>query len=89
MADRTAAGIFSTLFGQLAEDLERADNDASNIRHRQYIQKLAREMWGQMWSYDFNECQMDCDDALVQLGLARIVDDEVQYMNQEMTKWQP
>jgi hypothetical protein len=89
MADRTSAEIFGTLFTHLAEDLRIASADIIHADRREYILTLARDLWPKMWSYDFNEYQMDADDALVQLGLARRVGGEIQYMNQEMTTWQP
>jgi hypothetical protein len=62
MADRTSAEIFGTLFEYLAE--ERSDG-----RTRAF----ARKMWGTTGSYDFSNYQMGCDDALIKLGLARMV----------------
>lgn len=40
-------------------------------QHRQW----ARKFWNQSMEFDFRPYQMYCDDALVALGLARVVED--------------
>lgn len=59
MADRTSAGIFGDIFKELAKD-EPIDRVA-----------FAKKVWEWSQGYDFSEYQMDCDDALLKLGLAR------------------
>lgn len=68
MADRTSAGIFARVFEYLS-----LVEDPIN-RH-----EFARFLYGESRRCDFHPCQMDCDDALVKLGLARTVDDEIKY----------
>jgi hypothetical protein len=58
MADRTAAEIFAKVFDVLARN---PTDDRLAI---------AREIAPMARQYDFHPCQMNCDDALVSLGLA-------------------
>jgi hypothetical protein len=60
MADRTSAGIFGEVFEYLARQPQSPERDA-----------FARRMWDLQGNYDFSPYQMDADDALVVLGLAR------------------
>lgn len=87
MADRTSAGLFGLFFQQLADDLTLASADVVHADRREYILTLARELWPQIWQYDFSEYQMGADEALIQLGLARKTPEGLQYMNREMTDW--
>lgn len=59
MADRTSAELFGTFFELLAKN--------PTEEHRQ----MALEVYRKSRNYDFMDYQMDCDDALVTLGLAR------------------
>ena len=59
MADRNSAEIFGSLFDMLAAGLP-ADPA-----------ETARLLWNMQKGYDFSPCQMECDDALLKLGLAR------------------
>lgn len=63
MADRTAAEIFGNFFRMLAEDPEK------NMLY-------ARRVYGMTERYDFSACQMECDDTLMSLNLARSGVDE-------------
>lgn len=63
MADRTSAEIFGAIFATLADELP--DN---TIR-----QRIALKFWKMSRQYDFSDCQMEEDDALTTLGLARQV----------------
>lgn len=65
MADRTSAGLFGTFFEFLAEE----PDERSKV--------MAEKLWRISKRYDFGPCQMDCDDALVKLGLARLDADGV------------
>lgn len=58
MADRTSAGIFSEIFDSLAK------------RNTPECREIAQEIWDLHWNYDFCNYQMDCNDALITLGLA-------------------
>lgn len=58
MADRTSAGLFGKIFELLAKN--------PTDEHK----TIALEIWPMTQEYDFNKYQMDCDDALVALGLA-------------------
>ncbi len=60
MADRSSAGVFAVVFGVLAKD---PTEERKN---------LAREIYGHIRQYDFNECQMEADEALIALGLAHM-----------------
>lgn len=64
MADRTSAEIFGSIFELLAED--------PTDHHK----NLARKFWRMSDRYDFHPCQMECDEALETLGLARPDPDE-------------
>lgn len=60
MADRTAAGIFGEFF-----DL------AAGIKQTPEVKRLALLMWCMTGGYDFSPDQMECDEALIKLGLAK------------------
>ena len=60
MADRTSAYIFGEIFRDIAS------MPALPIRSR-----LAKEYWKMSREYDFSEYQMEADEALLKLGLAR------------------
>jgi hypothetical protein len=64
MADRTSAELFSTIFEALAD-----------MQQTEQIKELTLKLWGMSEAYDFHPYQMSCDDALVKLGLARLVDE--------------
>lgn len=69
MSDRSSAYLFAIIFQGLAEE---------NIMFRapDQVRALARYIWKQLGNYDFSPYQMECDDALVTLRLARRVRDE-------------
>ena len=81
MADRTSAEIYGTIFRALASD--KPVNKKA----------LARKFWAESFGYDFSPYQMDCDEELVKLGLAKTVDhpdydDGVTvYRNARGTRW--
>lgn len=64
MSDRTSAEVFARVFERLAEDPDERNK------------KLAQDLWDIARGYDFHPIQMDCDDALVKLGLATKAKDE-------------
>ncbi len=64
MADRTSAEIFNELFVMFAEDATPRD------------MAYAHKVWRMAWQYDFSFNQMECDEALVRLGLAHPDTDE-------------
>ena len=64
MADRTSAEVFRAIFELLAGE------PPSDTRTR-----LTRGVWSLARNYDFSTCQMDADDALMKLGLARLAVD--------------
>lgn len=59
MADRASAELFSSFFRMLAED--------PTEQHRQ----MAHRLWRMTRHYDFAPYQLECNDALKALGLAR------------------
>lgn len=63
MSDRTSAGIFSEMFTILDESLATAPG--------RIVVELARRVWEMTWEHDFAHEQLECDAALVRLGLAR------------------
>ena len=61
MADRTSADLFGEVFGILAEHVPAGpERDATALR-----------LWTAQDDYDFSPNQMDADNALMELGLAR------------------
>jgi hypothetical protein len=62
MADKTAAGIFGDIFEYLAK------NPTGSIENKEF----AKVLLGMANNYRFGFCEMDCDDALVALGLAQV-----------------
>lgn len=61
MADRSSAYLFARIFGLIDE----------HVHDAKTRQKLAFEFWAESRSYDFSPYQMDCDEILMKLGLAR------------------
>lgn len=63
MADRTSAYLFTQVFEHLAaEPITDCDRD------------FAQYMWALTQDYDFMDQQLECDDVLVALGLAKRVE---------------
>lgn len=60
MADRTSARVFGKVFELLAKN--------PTDEHK----AIAKEIFAETGEYDFSSYQMDADDALMKLGLARI-----------------
>ncbi len=60
MADRTSAAIFAEVFEFLAETPDDPRTKA-----------FAEKMWTRTHEHDFNSYQMECDEALLKLGLAQ------------------
>lgn len=63
MADRTSARLFGQVFSVLAKNPEK-------------YKEAAHEIFNEVQYYDFNEYQMDADEDLMSLGLARKGTDE-------------
>ena len=61
MADRTAAEIFGYFF-----------NTAARMKLTPDVRVLVRKMYWMSKKYDFSPYQMECDEALIQLGLAKM-----------------
>lgn len=68
MADRTSARLFGRIFEQLARESEKNKD-------------FAEWLWDEAKGYDFCSYQMDCDDALLALGLASMCHEEVLYLD--------
>lgn len=60
MADRSSAEIFGDVFHYLSKQ----SNEPAT-------KKFAKFMWERKDHYDFSTYQMECDNALVKLGLAK------------------
>ena len=60
MADRTSAGLFRKFFELLAKN--------PTEEHKE----IAEEIWTMRKEYDFNEYQMEADEYLIKLGLAKM-----------------
>lgn len=60
MADRTSAYIFSRVFDLIDEHVPEPKR-----------REVALEFWRESQNYDFSNSQMECDDVLIRLGLAR------------------
>ncbi|GAB3937524.1 hypothetical protein [Larkinella terrae] len=60
MADRTSARLFGKIFGLLAKN--------PSEEHK----AIAKEVFAETDNYDFSSYQMDADDSLMALGLARL-----------------
>jgi hypothetical protein len=67
MADRTSASIFGQIFDLLAKN--------PTDEHKE----MAKQIWPLRREYDFNDYQMDCDEALVKLDLAKLEGEEIIY----------
>ena len=77
MADRTSAGVFAQFFEKAAK-LGLSKNDP-----------LVRFMWKARLEYDFSDYQMESDDALIRLGLARRGIDPEYSEDEETTLYDP
>lgn len=76
MADRTSASVFSLIFEELAKD-----GEIDRKRLAKKLMKAARE-------FDFSTCQMECDKALLKLGVAkRGVDPEYPEDGERVLYW--
>lgn len=69
MADRNSAEIFGNQFKLFASRL------GASGSHDAVIYSFAAELWQWSMKCDFSYCQMECDTALIKLGLAREVPD--------------
>lgn len=79
MADRTSAALFASMFERFATQ--------TWLDH-----SVVRATWADTWGYDFHPCQMDCNEQLITLGLAKRVDLsdgdwEIIYQNRDCTGW--
>lgn len=72
MSDRTSAEIFGNVFVLVARDTTLAKNPKGR-------NSLALQLWEMSKGYDFGPSQMDCDEALIGLGLARESGSDVEY----------
>lgn len=61
MSDRTSAEIFGEFFANAAKE-----------RKTPAVTRLVKAMWNEMKWYDFHPSDMDCDKALIKLGLAHM-----------------
>ena len=61
MSDRSGAYLFSRIF-------KLVDEHVTDEKERK---KLAREFWKETRDYDFSYYDLDCDDVLIRLGLAK------------------
>lgn len=84
MADRNSAAIFGMVFAHLAQVVN--DYDESGATKRTAC-RLARNFWREMGNYDFSCSQLECDDGLVLLGLAREDDDGIEYAPLDLEGW--
>lgn len=62
MADRNSAYLFAEIFRLIDEEITDPDRRA----------RLAAKFWAMSRDYDFSDCQMESDEALIRLGLATI-----------------
>jgi hypothetical protein len=67
MSDRSGAELFAMIFKMLAEEPTK--------EHKAF----ARKIWARRGGFDFDDYQMYCDEALIKLGLAVKIDDEIKY----------
>lgn len=68
-----------------------ADRAAAEI-YGGLFERLAqqvREIWAESWCYDFSSCQMDCNEALLALGLAKeTADGTIVYRTKNCEGWE-
>jgi hypothetical protein len=69
MVDRTSAELFGNIFSRLA-----------NKQTEETIE-IAKDLWSNTSGYDFSPYQMESDDALINLGLAKKIDGNIVYKN--------
>lgn len=87
MSDSTSAEIYGRLYTELAKKPDSKE-----------IVVVAKAMWKRSWEYDFHACDMDADEALIKLGLARKVkhpgsplgESVIQYRDAfDIRRWEP
>ncbi len=64
MSDKSAAYLFGTMFVEMAE--------VANGDSREVVVGLAAKFYKESLEFDFNDADMDADEALTILGLARM-----------------
>lgn len=75
MADRTAADIFGRIFEACANE---GDAYSDSVAYR-----IAKTLWDVRDKYDFSDDQMDCDKALIDLGLAKKDETGTKYVQKD------
>jgi hypothetical protein len=75
MADRTSAALFGEIFEMFAE------SEQPDLR-------IVKRLWVMTRGYDFSACQMDVDDALMKLGLAKVENALLSYANSDASGWE-
>ena len=78
MADRSSAELAGLFFSELADKVSRRPNTICSI---------AESVWKELRNYDFANYQMECDVALIKLGLARRTDDGIEYRTSDLKEW--
>lgn len=92
MADRNSAAIFSLIFQHLAEDIREHAYQATDGQNDNPPRAAAIKFWQASWQYDFSPEQLDCDEDLIKLGLARrctdqFGDEAIEYRDSDAKKW--
>jgi hypothetical protein len=64
MADRTSAELFGNIFEYIAGHT------------KMDVEDFIVWLWKQQHNYDFSPYQMGCDDALLELGLAKYIKED-------------
>jgi hypothetical protein len=86
MADRDSAEIFRFLFIELAERVELENRHNVEV-DKGCLMSIARKSWQESHEYDFSYDQLDCDEHLITLGLARRVGDDMEYRTHDCRGW--
>jgi len=86
MADRNSCEAFAFFFKELAHEV---DSDKNNVLTAHALEGLALRAWRKSSEFDFADYQLDCDDALIILGVARKTDAGVEYRSKtNLSEWE-
>jgi hypothetical protein len=81
MSDRSTARLFDEIFKMLAElPSEAALPDGMP-------QERAKRFWLMTWDYDFSLHNLDCEDALIFLGLVKRGPDGIVFRDTDGVSW--
>jgi hypothetical protein len=89
MSDRTNAHLFGLLFEALAKHVDTSSDADWRPEDDEDVSHLALSLFAMTGEYDFSAYQMECDEALARLGLARPVNEHEENDEYEYVEYPP